>query len=117
MVGVANPSKARGTAFEKAVQDFLRGRGFDVDRLRTTGAKDEGDLAVREGNFIDLLECKATKCLDASGFMLQAMVERDNYASSRGLSTGIVLPYVVWKRRSRPVSEALIISTLGEFFQ
>lgn len=115
---MANRSKAKGSAFEKDIQDYLRDELlYDVERLRTTGAEDEGDLVVKEGSLLTIIEAKATANLNSADFIRQAFLERDHYARNRSLDPGNILPLVVWKRRQKPVSEALVITTLQEFFR
>jgi hypothetical protein len=53
--------KARGANFETDLRDYFRRIGFDSERLARTGARDEGDVVVRQ-NFlgrIGIIEAKA----------------------------------------------------------
>lgn len=113
---MANRSKQIGSAWEGAVRDNLRGRGYDVERLRQTGKNDEGDLVVKEGTAACIIEAKATARMDLSGFMRQALLERDNYCKARGLNTKNVMAVAVIKRRGKSTDEAFVVTTLGEFF-
>lgn len=114
---VANRSKQAGTAWESAIRDELRGMGYDVERLRTTGSLDEGDLVVKEGTAVCIIEAKATQRIDLSGFIEQAVTERDNYCKARGLDPATVLPVVIVKRRGKNTAEAFVVTRLRDFFQ
>lgn len=115
---MVNPSKNKGTSWEKALQDYLRHElKYDVDRLHLTGAEDEGDLVVREEGSLCIIEAKDVARRDLEGWMGEAFKERTNYAAHRGLSATNMLPLVVMKRRNKSVKEAFVMTTLEEFFR
>ena len=41
---MANPNKAKGTAFESDVAKMLQSWGFDAWRMAQTGSEDQGDI-------------------------------------------------------------------------
>lgn len=100
-----NPHKRRGTAWERAVCDYLREEMPDPDirRVAQTGHKDEGD--VHAAPFV--LECKSVGKIDLAGFMDQAVAE----AANAGLPYGVA----VVKRRGRGVAEGYAVMRLQEF--
>ncbi len=86
-----NKSKARGTSWESAIVDFLRGRGFPhAERRALQGNLDRGDIAGAPGVVIEAKSCAR---LDLAGWLDEAEVERANDRADLG---------VVWfKRRGK----------------
>lgn len=92
---MTNPAKAKGTAWEVRVRDYLRGAGFPhAERLPSEGAKDRGDIS----GCPYVIECKATTREE----LAQAMTEAAREAASAG-KPGYA---VVRPSRGRHVSEA-----------
>lgn len=117
---MANPSKAKGSLYERQIRDYIRSLGgYRVELLRTAGKEDEGDLVVMEGPTWDHLaigEAKAAARYDLSGWMNEALNERDSYARHRGLESKAIMPFVVIKRRQKPIAESFVLTTAEEFF-
>jgi hypothetical protein len=114
---VSNPSKARGSKWETDLRSYLIDSGFDTVRNTTNGSNDIGDLAVRVNGRHYVIEAKATKTLDLSGFLAEAAVEQHNYATLNRLDPGFVHPLVVVKRRNHGVSRAYVVQELGEWLR
>jgi Holliday junction resolvase len=118
VVRVTNSSKARGSAWERDLVKYLREQDIDTERLALRGARDEGDIVMRDasgrgGRYI--LEAKATARIDLAGWVGQAEVEALNYATHRGIGMpGFVVAY---KRRQHPVGKSYIITTLDEWLR
>ena len=112
---MSTAAKARGSGFETAVLKYLRGNGFDVERLRLAGREDEGDLVVKDGG-TTILELKATRRLDTASGVRESLAERDNYAKHRGLDPHEITPAMVWKVPGKSIGQSLVILTLDEFF-
>jgi hypothetical protein len=107
---VANPSKAKGTAFETAVVEYLRAHGFPyAERRAQHGTHDLGDIGGIVGY---LLECKATKTIDLADGMNELADEQRNVAHLYGTTPAGVL---VVKRRNHPVAAAYTIQTLAQW--
>jgi len=88
---MTNPSKAKGTAWESAVVNWLRSTaGFDARRkVQAGGLGDQGDITVEETPWL-VIEAKAAKAHDFAGWVGEANIE----ARNAGVSTG-----VVWVKR------------------
>lgn len=83
---MANPSKARGTAWESAICEYIRGIGPEFSRTerRTLGgANDKGDISVSSHLVI---EAKAEKSYTLAGYVAEAETERDNAGAWLGVA-------------------------------
>lgn len=104
---MGNPSKTKGTTFERAVVQSAQDAGFRyAERRALSGAADRGDIAGIPGV---VLECKATKELAVAAFMAEAERERVNDTSDYGV--------VIWKRPRQPVEQAAAIIPLWQLWQ
>ena len=66
-------AKAAGTAWESAIRDYLRGRGWPhAERRARTGARDQGDITGVIGVCI---EAKNTSRIEPAAFLDQAIEE------------------------------------------
>lgn len=111
-----------GKRYEKELLDYLRGFGHDVERLRLSGAEDEGDLLMRPNLGLSgpnpqtryVIEAKRTRSLNLAGWVQEARDEADNYAKHRDLLTppGFV---VVHKARNRGTGGSYVTTTLDEW--
>ena len=102
---MSNPSKRRGSAFEKAVCDYFVERGHkQVERRVMGGINDRGDIA---GVTDWTLELKATKLIDLSGAMREAKTEAQNAGTSKYAA--------IIKKRSAPIKDAYVVLTLEQF--
>lgn len=81
-------SKAKGTAFETAVCDYLRAFFPTVERRALNGSRDRGDIANIPNT---VLEVKNQKAMDLSGWLKEAKTEATN--------AGVTRYAVVHKRR------------------
>ena len=104
-MGVANPSKRKGTAFERQVADWLKDNGFpDADRSVLRGNKDRGDII---GLACWCLELKATRQIDLAGALDEAAREAKNL--------GTEFYAAVIKRRRKSVAAAYVVMPLKTF--
>lgn len=100
-----NRSKARGTAFETAVVDFMRAHGLPlVERRALRGAKDCGDISGVVGW---TLELKNHRELDLGTWMTEAQREAMNDGGYRHA--------VIHKRRGKNVRDAYVTLPLWLF--
>lgn len=98
-------SKAKGTAWETEIVNYLRSRGVaHAERRSLSGSADRGDIAGVPGV---VWEAKATKGLTLSEFMAEAEAERINDKATYGA--------VIYKRRMKNVSQAAVILPLWQF--
>ena len=114
--------KARGATFETDLRDYFRRNGYDAERLARTGARDEGDIAVRTG-FSDpsllIVEAKApgqSGRIDLSGWTKEAQLEATHYAEARGLDRESILPAVIIKARGKSIADSYLVLRLGDVF-
>lgn len=85
---MVNRSKAKGTAGETAIVEYLKSRGWRYAERRTlSGSKDRGDIAGIAGVVI---EAKNANAITPGPWLNEAHVERDNDSSRIG---------VVWFKR------------------
>ena len=113
--------KARGATFETQLRDWFRTNGYDAERLARTGARDEGDIAIRSDFLahVGVIEAKAPGAsgkIDLSGWTREAQLEATHYAQARGLSRESVLPAVIIKARGKSISDAYLVFKLGDIF-
>ncbi len=113
--------KARGATFETDIRDWFRNHNYDAERLARTGAKDEGDVAVRSDflGSIGVIECKAPGAgngIDLSGWQKESQVEATHYAEARGIERDAVLPAVIIKARGKSIDDSYVVFRLGDLF-
>lgn len=92
--------------------------GVIAEPIPQSGAKDQSDLKLELPDLF-IVELKATKTLDSSGFLKQAFEERDNWVQARNWMEGRDLPCAgfLWKRPRQPISQALFGTTLAEIIR
>lgn len=70
-----NRAKAKGTAFETGVKEYLRGLGLNARRLVLMGSKDQGDVDTGAGWHLETKNCRT---LALSEWVAEADVESAN---------------------------------------
>jgi hypothetical protein len=96
---VSNPSKAKGTAWESLIVDFLRSHhNPDAHRNVQMGAKDIGDI---DGYYLHALEAKAEKTITLADYIAQANREAINAGKPFGCA--------VVKRRMKGVGDGYVV--------
>ncbi len=109
-------NKRRGADWEIELMTGLRSVGEDAERLRLTGAEDEGDLAIREdGGLFTVIEAKNAK-FEPGPFLDEAERERLNFAKHRGIDPDRVESIVVVKRRGKNWRKAFVLTTVEAYF-
>jgi hypothetical protein len=114
--------KQRGATFETDIRDWFRANGYDAERLARTGAKDEGDVAVKAdflGASIGIIECKAPgagNAISLSGWTKEAQIEATHYAEARGLDRESILPAILIKARGKSIADSYLVLRLGDVF-
>ena len=106
-------NKRKGSTFELDVLKWFRKKGYNAERLRLAGSKDEGDLVVYVAGKPYLFECKATKKIDLPQFWRELQAEVINYASARDMAASPI-GYVVVKKRNGSIDDAWVIQTLKQ---
>ncbi|WP_030962635.1 hypothetical protein [Streptomyces sp. NRRL S-378] len=100
---MANPNKAKGTAFESLVVAYLREHHNPAaHRNVQTGAKDIGDI---DGYYLHALEAKAEKTITLSDYIAQANRE--------AIHAGQPFGCAVVKRRMKGVGDAYVVRDLA----
>lgn len=80
---MVNRSKAKGTAWERAVVDFLQQRGWpNAERRATNGRLDRGDIAGIVGVVI---EAKNARAMDLAGWWAETQAEVANDRARHGV--------------------------------
>lgn len=97
-------SRAKGTAFETDVVNFLHEFFPGIARHAMHGALDVGDI---NGVPDVTIECKNVKVMDLASWMNEAALETKNAGTRYGV--------VVHKRRSKGVAQAYVTMTLDEW--
>ena len=110
---MSNPSKRKGSKWETDLRTYALDLGYDITRLSTNGTKDIGDLALRAIGKHYVIEAKAARSLDLAGWVTEAAIEADNYATLNRLDRALVVPLIVAKRRMASVGRAYVIQELG----
>lgn len=81
---MVNKAKAKGTAAETAVVDYLRSEGgAGVERRALHGSADRGDIA---GILAVVIEVKNTRDIDLAGALAEAKVEQLNDHADVGVA-------------------------------
>lgn len=110
---MAHPSAAKGKKYERDVLAYARNRGTDIERLRDTGVHDEGDFAVRTGQLTFVLEAKAEKRMNLSGYLAEAERDAAVYSANRGGRPTI--PAAVVKRPGYGIGRSYVVMELDTF--
>ena len=109
---MSNPSKAKGSLFERNGREWFRDQGLQVVHLKQAGTDDHGDLYIP--NLDTILELKAHKRLNLSGYMREAKLEAENYAKANRRGQRPAFAAMV-KAIGKPISQAYIITTAEEW--
>lgn len=100
---MANPNKAKGSAWESLIVGYLRERhNPEAHRNVQMGAKDIGDIA---GYYLHAVEAKAEKAITLSSYIAQANREAINAGQPFGCA--------VVKRRMKGTADAYVVRDLA----
>lgn len=98
---MTNPA---GRLWENRVIEYLVERFPRMERRRLQGRFDKGEF-VNSGDWT--FECKATKAIDLSGALDQAVIEQKHNGSKWHAA--------IIKRRSHQADKAYVVMTLSQF--
>ena len=102
---MANPSRAKGTAYEVLVRDYFQDHGWsDCHRLATRAAHDLGDLTG--------IPRFAIECRDRQKQSLALNVDD---AEERARNKRVDFGCAVMKRPRRPVGDSYVLMSLDTF--
>lgn len=114
---MSNANKRRGTDFETAVVDYLRGRHQVASRIART-VPDEGDVVLGDAEFI--LQLKANRDANTSaslGSRLEAARgQAAQYSRVRNLDHPPV-PVLLIKQPRKPIGKAFVVMYLEDFIE
>ncbi len=103
-------SKAKGSAFERDVENHANEVGVKARRLPRAGSKDIGDVAIElRSSRVIVAELKNVKVPDMSGWLREADVESCHYTLKYDVDT---YPVVITKTRQKGIGEARVTMTL-----
>ena len=108
-------NRVKGSQFEVDAMKWFRKMGAVAERLRLSGAEDEGDLVVMVAGETYIFELKNTKTLNLKEFWDEAQTEAINYAKHRGIDRPF--SYVLFKRRNAGIDKAWVIQDLTQWLE
>jgi Holliday junction resolvase len=105
---MSSASKAKGSAWERAVVSYLIDNGWPYAERRLAGdTHDRGDIA---GVVSVVLECKSEKRIDLAGYMKELAIEMANDKATMGAA-------VVKKRGTTSAGDAYAVLPFELFCQ
>ena len=103
-------NKAKGSAFERLVEDHINESGVKARRLPRAGSRDIGDVAIElRSNRVLVNELKNVKVPAMAEWLRQADVESCNYTLKYNVDA---YPVVITKARQKSIGEARVTMTL-----
>lgn len=99
-----NRPRQKGTAFESACRDYLKGFFPHCERAPLWGGADRGDLLGVPGMVI---QCRNRKMMDLAGAVDDAKAQAANNGSG--------VPVAIIKRRGMPVARAYVVMELADW--
>ena len=111
---MSNPNKRKGSAYESAILQWLRGKGLLAEKLALAGTNDEGDIVCFIAGKPYVLELKNRAKLELPQFWKEATIEAANYAKARNLKE-VPPAYVIVKRRNAGIEQSWVIQTLEQW--
>jgi Holliday junction resolvase len=104
---VTNKSKARGTAWETRLVNYLKEHGFPLaERRALSGSNDRGDVSGIVGVVI---EAKNQQTLGLAEWIDETVVEKQNAGASIGVC--------VFPRRNKTTGRAYVLMELDQFIE
>lgn len=112
-------NRGKGKRWESELREGFRGVDMDVEKLRDTGTRDEGDLVLRDivdgETYFTVIEAKNAK-FEPGVFMAEAELEGKHFAEHRGLDADKVTPVAIVKRRGHGFRQAFVLTTVEHYF-
>lgn len=111
-------NRRNGAAFESAVTNYVRSKGLEAERLRTSGKLDEGDLTIRDKvGVAAVCELKAGKNLSVRRWWEEeAIPEAKNFASRRSLLEP-PHPALIMKSHNQSIGKSLVVISLDQYLE
>jgi hypothetical protein len=111
---VSNPSKAKGSAWETTLETSLRDMFGNAERLTLNGALDQGDVWFVHHGQPYVVEAKAERAINLSGYVDEAYLEARNWATKRPIYP-LAIPVVMVKRRNHSVLKSYVVQEFAEW--
>lgn len=108
----ARAAKRKGASFEIDLEAFYRHVKVAVTRLVKRGIHDNGDLAVRGGPVVFVVECKNEKRMDLAGAVAEAKAEALRYEALHVHdpdAPALVIPVAAIKAPRKNISQTYIV--------
>jgi Holliday junction resolvase len=103
-------NKAKGSAFERDIENYINEVGIKARRLPRAGTKDIGDVAIElASNRVLVVEAKNRKTQEMSEWLREADIEACNYDLKYKVET---YPVVITKTRQKGIGEARVTMTV-----
>lgn len=103
-----------GKNYERQLLTYLRDDGLEVERLRLSGAEDEGDLWIRLSTGPVVIEAKREKGFNLGGWLREAEDEARHFADHRRMA--LPPPFVVVHHaRNKSISKSYVTTTLEQW--
>lgn len=114
-------NKRNGAAWEIKLTRYLRDKGINCERLRLSGTRDEGDIAISDPRipFPIVIEAKAPgpgQPIRLSEWVRESVEEASHYAQARNLKDS-PLPIVVIKAPGKTTDQAYVVMRLSDFLE
>ena len=111
-------NKAKGSRWERDLEEYLHSAGVKARRLPRAGSKDIGDVAIelKSGRVI-VIEAKDVKAANLAEFLRQADVEADNYRGKYVVDTYGVVAQKTRMKGTGGARVTLTVDTLLELLR
>jgi len=111
-------NKRKGAQFEVDLENFFSGLLVKVIRLVKRGKDDEGDLMIRVGPVVFIVEAKNEKSINLAGYMDEATSEALNWEARHVHDPDApeqVIGIAAVKRRNKGIHKTYIIMEADDY--
>lgn len=111
-------NKRKGAAFEIDLENFFNQALIRAIRLVKRGKDDEGDLMLRIGNIVFIIEAKNEKSINLAGYMDEATKEALNWEARHVHDPDApehVIGVAAVKRRNKGIHKTYIVMEADDF--
>lgn len=111
-------NKRKGAAFEVDLENFFTSLMLKIIRLVKRGKDDEGDLMLRIGNIVFIIEAKNEKTINLAGYMDEATKEALNWEARHVHDPDApehVIGVAAVKRRNKGIHKTYIVMEADDF--
>jgi hypothetical protein len=111
-------NKRKGAQFEVGLENFFNQALIKATRLVKRGKDDEGDLMLRIGPTVIIVEAKNEKSINLSGYLDEATTEALNYESRHVHDPDApetVIGVAAVKRRNKGIHKTYVVMEADDF--